>query len=60
MVFYGTDNRGYIDYQDIYNKILEYKPKMVVVGASAYSRIIQYDQIKELIDRAGEQIGFTP
>lgn len=60
MVFYGTDDRGYIDYQDIYNKILEYKPKMVVVGASAYSRIIQYDQIKELIDRAGEQIGFTP
>lgn len=60
MVFYGTDSRGYIDYQDIYNKILEYKPKMVVVGASAYSRIIQYDQIKELIDKAGEQIGFTP
>lgn len=60
MVFYGTDDRGYIDYQDIYNKILEYKPKMVVVGASAYSRIIQYDQIKELIDKAGEQIGFTP
>ncbi len=60
MVFYGTDDRGYIDYQDIYNKILEYKPKMVVVGASAYSRILQYDQIKELIDKAGEQIGFTP
>lgn len=60
MVFYGTDSRGYIDYQDIYNKILEYKPKMVVVGASAYSRIIQYDQIKELIDRAGEKISFIP
>ena len=60
MVFYGTDDRGYIDYQDIYNKILEYKPKMVVVGASAYSRIIQYDQIKELIDKAGKQIGFIP
>lgn len=60
MVFYGTDDRGYIDYQDIYNKILEHKPKMVVVGASAYSRIIQYDQIKGLIDKAGEQVGFTP
>ena len=60
MVFYGTDDRGYIDYQDIFNKILEYKPKMVVVGASAYSRIIHYDLIREIIDKAGEKIGFTP
>lgn len=60
MVFYGTDDRGYIDYQDIFNKILEYKPKMVVVGASAYSRIINYSLIREIIDKAGEQIGFTP
>lgn len=60
MVFYGTDDRGYIDYQDIFNKILEYKPKMVVVGASAYSRIINYSLIREIIDKAGEKIGFTP
>lgn len=60
MVFYGTDNRGYIDYQDIYNKILEYKPKMIVIGASAYSRIIDYSFIRGIIDKAGEQIGFTP
>lgn len=60
MVFYGTDKNGFIDYNDIYNKILEYKPKMVVVGASAYSRTIHYDKIRELIDRAGEKIGFTP
>lgn len=60
MVFYGTDKDGFIDYNDIYNKILEYKPKMVVVGASAYSRTIHYDQIRELIDKAGEKIGFTP
>lgn len=60
MVFYGTDKDGFIDYTDIYNKILEYKPKMVVVGASAYSRTIHYDQIRELINRAGEKIGFTP
>lgn len=60
MVFYNTDSQGFIDYTDIYNKIIEYKPKMVVVGASAYSRIIHYDQIKELIDRAAEKIGYTP
>lgn len=60
MVFYSVDSDGFINYTDIYSKILEYKPKMVVVGASAYSRTIHYDQIKELIDRAGEKIGFTP
>ena len=60
MVFYNTDSQGFIDYTDIYNKIIEYKPKMVVVGASAYSRTIHYDQIKELIDRAAEKIGYTP
>jgi len=60
MVFYGVDSDGFIDYQDIFNKILEYKPKMVVVGASAYSRIIHYNLIREIIDKAGEQIGFTP
>lgn len=60
MVFYGVDSDGVIDYEDIFNKILEYKPKMVVVGASAYSRIIHYSLIREIIDKAGEQIGFTP
>lgn len=60
MVFYNTDSQGFIDYTDIYNKIIEYKPKMIVVGASAYSRTIHYDQIKELIDRASEKIGYTP
>ena len=60
MVFYGVDSDGFIDYEDIFNKILEYKPKMVVVGASAYSRIIDYSLIREIIDKAGEQIGFTP
>ena len=60
MVFYGVDADGFIDYNDIYNKILEHKPKMVIVGASAYSRTIHYDQIREIIDKAGEQIGFTP
>lgn len=60
MVFYGVDSDGIIDYEDIFNKILEYKPKMVVVGASAYSRIIHYSLIREIIDKAGERIGFTP
>lgn len=60
MVFYGVDSDGVIDYEDIFNKILEYKPKMVVVGASAYSRIIHYSLIREIIDKAGERIGFTP
>lgn len=60
MVFYGTDEDGFIDYNDIYNKIVKYKPKMVVAGASAYSRTIYYNLVREAIDKAALEIGFTP
>ena len=51
MVFYNVDDNGIIDYKDIENKINTYKPKLVVAGASAYSRIIDFAKIKEIIDR---------
>lgn len=60
MVFYGTDENGFIDYNDIYDKIVKYKPKMVVAGASAYSRTIYYNLVREAIDKAALEIGFTP
>lgn len=45
---YTLDEDGYIDYTDIENKIKEYNPKLVVVGASAYSRTINFRKIKEI------------
>lgn len=47
--FYGTDEKGFIDYDDIGKKIIECHPKLVVAGASAYPREIDFRRIKELI-----------
>ena len=50
MFFYGVKDDGYIDYDDMKNKLYECKPRVLVAGASAYSRIIKFDLIRELID----------
>ena len=59
MVFYGVTEQGRINLEDIHNKIIEYKPRMVVIGASAYSRIISYDKIKEIIINASAEAGIS-
>lgn len=51
MAFYGVDKNGFIDYDDMEKKIRELRPAIVLAGASAYSRIIKFDLIKEIIDR---------
>lgn len=48
-VFYGVDENGVIDYDDIGRKIYEYRPKLVVAGASAYSRVIDFERIYRII-----------
>ena len=49
-VSYGTDDNGYIDYNDVLNKALEVKPKMIVAGASAYPRSIDFKKFREIAD----------
>lgn len=53
MVFYGVREDGYIDYDDLYNKLVQHKPKLVVAGASAYPREIDFKRIYDLIEMAG-------
>ena len=48
-VFYGVDENGLIDYEDIGRKIIEYRPKLVLAGASAYSREIDFERIYRII-----------
>ncbi len=48
--FYRTDSNGYIDYEDLKGKISSFRPKLVVAGASAYPRIIEFKKIRQLID----------
>ena len=50
VVFYGVDSNGFIDYDDLENKIRYYQPKLILAGASAYSRIIDFDKIKKIIN----------
>ena len=50
---YGVDVNGYLDYEEIRNKALEVKPKMLIAGASAYSRIIDWKKFREIADEVG-------
>ena len=54
IVQYGvSDDDGRIDYEDVRAKALECKPKMILAGASAYSRIIDFKKFREIADEVG-------
>ena len=53
VISYGVDDEGVIDYEDVRKKALEYKPKMIICGASNYSRIIDFKKFKEIADEIG-------
>ena len=50
VVFYNLTEEGYIDYDDVQDKIRLYRPKLVVAGASAYSREIEFTTFRLMID----------
>ena len=51
---YGVDEQtGYIDYDTLRSLAIENKPKMIVAGASAYPRRIDFKKFKEIADEAG-------
>lgn len=52
-ISYGVDQTGYINYDELRNMAVENKPKMIVAGASAYSRIIDFPRIREICDEVG-------
>ncbi|GAA0114458.1 MULTISPECIES: serine hydroxymethyltransferase [Clostridium] len=53
-VSYGVDKETEtIDYEDVRAKALEYKPKLIVAGASAYSRVIDFKKFREIADEIG-------
>ncbi len=52
-VAYGVDDQGYIDYDAMRAQALECKPKMIVSGASAYPRTIDFAKIREICDEVG-------
>lgn len=53
MVFYDVDDNGFIDMEDVRKKAEEYKPKLILAGASAYSRIIHFDEFSKIAKSVG-------
>lgn len=52
-VFYGVDENGYIDYEQAQELAIKHKPKLIMAGASAYSRIIDFKKFREIADSVG-------
>lgn len=52
-ISYGVDETGYINYDELRKVALEEKPRMIVAGASAYPRIIDFKKIREICDEIG-------
>ena len=51
---YGVDEKtGRIDYDELERLAIENKPKLILAGASAYARIIDFARIKEIADKVG-------
>ena len=50
---YGTDSQGFIDYDAIRRQARELRPRMIVAGASAYPRAIDFKIFREICDEAG-------
>lgn len=48
---YGVDESGRIDYDDVLKKAREIKPKLIVCGASAYPREIDFKKFREIADK---------
>ena len=50
---YGINEYGEIDYEDVRKLALEHKPKLIICGASNYSKIIDFKKFREIADEVG-------
>ncbi len=53
VVPYGVDDNGFLDYNNMRKLALECKPKMIIAGASAYARTIDFKRFREVCDEVG-------
>lgn len=50
---YGVDDNGIIDYDEAERLVLKHSPKMIIAGASAYSRVIDWKRFRKMADSVG-------
>ena len=53
IVPYGVNDDGFIDYDVVEKLAMEHKPKLILAGASAYARTIDFKRFREIADKAG-------
>lgn len=51
--FYGVDDNGFLNYDEIEKKAVEVQPKMLIAGASAYPRQIDWKKFRQIADKVG-------
>ena len=52
-VSYGVDDDGLVDYDEVEALALEHKPKLLLAGFSAYSRVLDWARFREIADKVG-------
>lgn len=58
-IHYGLDENGFINWEEFKRKIITKQPLIILVGASAYSQIIDFKYVKDLIDEAVNKVEAT-
>lgn len=53
IVPYGVNEDGFIDYDEVERLAVEHQPKMIIAGASAYARTIDFKRFREIADKVG-------
>ena len=53
MISYGLNDKGYIDYDQVRDLARQYKPKMIIAGASAYPRVIDFKTFADIAHEVG-------
>ncbi len=53
IVSYGVGEDGYIDYDEVERLAMAHKPRLIIAGASAYPRTIDFKRFREIADRCG-------
>lgn len=50
---YGINENGEIDYENVRQMVIEHKPKLIICGASNYSKVIDFKKFREIADEVG-------
>lgn len=52
-VQYGVDGQGFIDYDDVLQKAVEFKPRLIICGTTSYPRAIDFEKFASIADQVG-------